>query len=113
MSKKTNKLKIDSVINHPTITIADLKKRGKKVDKKSRTNGVKARVIDILKTNTAKGIGLTQRQIKTALNDEVREQHINNILQSLKTQNKIDRYERSIVCNDGVRRDLMVNVWLD
>ena len=105
------KTKTSKIIVHPTVTIKDLKKNGKKLDKKSRTSGVKARVIEILKTNTSNGIALTQRQIREALNNEVREQHINNILHSLMKDNKIERFEKSVVCEDNIRRDLMFNCW--
>jgi len=104
--KKQNK-----VIVHPTMTIKELKKNGKKVDKKSRTTGVKQRVIDLLKVNAGNGIALTQRQIRESLNNEVREQHINNILHSLLKDEKIIRFEHSVVCDDGIRRDLMFNSW--
>jgi len=106
--KKTTKAK---VINHPTVSIEELKKNGKKVSKKTKATGVKQRVIAILKTNSKRGIALTQRQIGEALNNEVREQHINNIVRSLEQVGDIDRFEKSVMCDDGIRRDLMFNFW--
>ena len=106
------KKKTENVITHPVITIDELRKNGKKVDKKTKNTGVKQRVINILKKNSDKGLPMTQRMIKTALNDEVREQHINHILHQLRESGRLERFEKSVVGDDGIRRDLIYNYYI-
>ena len=111
MAKKQNK-KSEKVITHPVMTISELRKNAQKLDKKSHSGTVKPRIIELLKSNSKNDIGLTQRQIRDNLNNEVREQHINNVLHALLKDGKIERYKASTICDDGIVRDLMYNVWI-
>ena len=108
MKAKNNKDK--TVITHPVMTVKELRKNAQKLDKKDHSGTVKPRIIELLKSNSE--IGMTQRQIKAAMDGNVREQHINNVLHALLKDNKIERFKASTICDDGIVRDLMYNVWI-
>jgi len=113
MKNKNNKnKKSEEVVNHPIRTIDELLKSGNEIEKKSKENGVKQRVINILKTNTSNNIAMTTKMIRKSLNYEVREQHVNTILNNLRKDKLTKRFEESVVCDDGVRRDLIYNIWI-
>ena len=101
-----------NIIKHPIISESEMRKSGTKIDKKTKTNNVKTRVVEILKSNAKNKIPMTQRMICEALHNEVREQHVNNILHALNRDGFIERFEVSKVCEDGIRRDLIYNIYI-
>lgn len=103
----------DERIQHPTFSEAELEKRGKVIDKKTKSIGAKQRVVEILKKAKANGVGaLTQRQIveATANSDRpLREQHVNNILHGLQREGKLKRYQMMVESSKGVPAELIYN----
>jgi hypothetical protein len=111
MVKKGKSKKVeDEQIEHPTIDLSTLKKKGKEVTTKTKSYS-KDRVLKILENNYPNG--LTQKQIMESMKDNpLREQHINNILRKLKEDSLIQRFEIPTQTSKGNMKTLIYNVFV-